>query len=242
VEAAGEAAATIWEETGSEGYEGSSEGCWEEFTARSDGGFEATGPAEAEGNGDVWCAATVTAAAPADMAGAAIFPGAADDVGASEGVNRDSGAVVAPENGQTWTDAGGFDRDKKCIVGGDQGEADREELADGGTKTTGAEMTSTEVPVSEVAPRPDPGRQYVGWVNGRWQVRWSGGSSGTPTLWAGKVMDDSDTGLGDADSDGTGLAMEIESGAELAGSESRADVAPKDESAGIAADWRAEVR
>jgi hypothetical protein len=73
VEAAGGAAATIWEETGSEGYEGSSEGCCEEFTARSDGGFEATGPAEAEGNGDVWCAATVTAAAPADMAGTAIF-------------------------------------------------------------------------------------------------------------------------------------------------------------------------
>ena len=39
----------------SEGYEGSSEGSWEEFTARSDRGFEAIGPAEAEGNGDVWC-------------------------------------------------------------------------------------------------------------------------------------------------------------------------------------------
>ena len=120
----------------------------------------------------MWCAATVTAAAPADMAGTAIFPGVADDAGASEGVGRDSGAVVA-ENRQTWTDTGGFDLDKKCIVGGDQGKADREELADGGTKTRGAEMTDKEVPVSEVAPRPNPGRQYVGWVHGRWQVRWS---------------------------------------------------------------------
>ena len=63
----------------SEGYEGS----LEEFSARSDGGFEANGPAEAEGDGDVWCATTVTAAAPADMAGTANFPGDADDVGAS---------------------------------------------------------------------------------------------------------------------------------------------------------------
>ena len=53
VEVAGRAAATVWEETGSEGYEGSSEGLWEEFTARSDGGFEATRPAGAEGDGDV---------------------------------------------------------------------------------------------------------------------------------------------------------------------------------------------
>ena len=50
-------------------------------------------------------------------AGAENFPGVADDVGASEGVNGDSGAVVAPENGQSWTDAGGFDRDQICIVG-----------------------------------------------------------------------------------------------------------------------------
>ena len=146
VEAAGEAAATIWEETGSEGYEGSSEGCWEEFTARSDGGFEATRPAEAEGDGDVWCAATVTAAAPADMAGTAIFPGVADDAGASEGVSRDSGAVVAPEIGRSWTDVGGFDQDEICIVGGDRCKTDREELAGGGTETTGAEEIDTEVP------------------------------------------------------------------------------------------------
>ena len=55
-----------WEKTGDEGCEGSSEGSLEEFAARSDGGFEATGLVEAEGDGDVWCAATVTAAAPAD--------------------------------------------------------------------------------------------------------------------------------------------------------------------------------
>ena len=47
------------------------------------------------------------------------------------------------------------------------------------------------------------------------------GGSRVTTLWAGKVIDDSDTGLGDADDDETDLATEVESGAELAGSESR---------------------
>ena len=51
-------------------------------------------------------------------------------LGPQRGVDRDSGVVVAPENRQIWTDVGGFDLDKKCIVGGDQGEADRGELAD----------------------------------------------------------------------------------------------------------------
>ena len=101
---------------------GTSEGSLEEFTARSDGSFEATGPAEAKGDGDVWGAATITAVAPADTAGAANFPGVADDVGASEGVNGGSGADAVPECGQTWTDVGRLDRDKICIVGGDQGE------------------------------------------------------------------------------------------------------------------------
>ena len=62
-----------WEKTRGEDWEGSSEGSLEEFTVRSDGGFEATRPAEAEGDGDVWGAATVTAAAPADTAGTASF-------------------------------------------------------------------------------------------------------------------------------------------------------------------------
>ena len=124
----------------------------EEFEARSDVGFEATRPVEAEGDGDVWCKATVTAAAPADTAGAANFPGVADDVGGSEGVDRDSGAVVAPENGQTWADVGSFDRDKICIVGGDQEEADREELADRGTKTTGAEIPTRRCRSRRVSP------------------------------------------------------------------------------------------
>ena len=44
-------------------------------------------------------------------------------------------------------------------------------------------------------------------------------------------MDDACTSLGDADSYKAGLAMEVESRAEMAGSESRADVALKDESA-----------
>ena len=99
VEAAGGAAATVWEEIGSDGSEGSSEEALEEFEARSDGGFEATGPAEAEGDDDVWGADAVTAAAPADMAGAANFPGGADSVGASAGANNASGAVMAPEVG-----------------------------------------------------------------------------------------------------------------------------------------------
>ena len=43
----------------------------EELSARSDGGFGATGPAEADGDGDVWCGTTVTASAPAGTAGAA---------------------------------------------------------------------------------------------------------------------------------------------------------------------------
>ena len=68
----------FWEEIDGDGSEGSSEGSLEEFTARSDGGFEATGPAEAEGDDDVWCATAVMAAAPAEMAGAAIFLGDAD--------------------------------------------------------------------------------------------------------------------------------------------------------------------
>ena len=160
----------FWEEIDGDGSERSLEGSLEEFTARSDGGFEATGPAEAEGDGDGWCATAVTAAAPADAAGAAIFTGDADNVGASVGADGASGAVAAPEVGQTWADVSGFDLYQTCIVGGDQEMADRGELADEGSKTTGAEETDTEVPISEVAPRPDPGRQYVGRAGGVLQV------------------------------------------------------------------------
>ena len=79
-----------------------------EFSAaRSSGGFEATGPAEAEGDGDVWCAAAVTAAAPAEMAEAANFQGDADNVGASAGADGASGAVDASEFGQTLANVGG---------------------------------------------------------------------------------------------------------------------------------------
>ena len=199
-----------------------------EFSAaRSGGGFEATGPAEAEGDGDGWCATTVTAAAPADTAGAANFPGDADNVGASVGADGASGAVDASEFGQTWADVGGFDLDETCIVGGDQEMADREELAGGGSKTMGAEETDTEVPISEVAPRPDPGRQYVGRAGGVLQVCDDGGGSRATTTEAGGGVDDARTGLGDADGDGASLAVEAEFGAALAGSESRADVAAR---------------
>ena len=143
---------------------------------------------------------------------------------------------MAPEKGQTWTDVGGFDRHETCIVSEDQEKADREEPAGGGTKTTGAEETDTEVPISEVAPRPDSGRQYVGWAGGVLQVQGGGGSSRATTVEAGGEVDNALTGPGDADNDGTSLATEVEFGADLAGSESRADVAPKDESVGIAED------
>ena len=50
-------------------------------------------------------------------------------------------------------------------------------------------MADMEVPVSEVAPCPDPGRQYsqwyVGWVDGQWQVRDCGGSYWVTTMEAG---------------------------------------------------------
>ena len=98
----------------------------------------------------------------------------------------------------------------------------------------GAEETDTEVPISEVAPRPDPGRQYVGRAGGVLQVCDDGGGSRATTTEAGGGVDDARTGLGDADGDGAGLAMEAEPGAELAGSEFRADVARKDESVGMA--------
>ena len=96
-----------------------------EFSAaRSDGGFEATGPAEAEGDGDGWCVTTITAAAPAGTAGAANFAGNADNVGALVGADGASGAVAAPEAGQTWADVGSFDLYLTCIVDSDQVMAD----------------------------------------------------------------------------------------------------------------------
>ena len=92
-----------------------------------------------------------------------------------------------------------------------------------------------EVPISEVTPHPDPGRQYVGWADGVLQVHDGGGGSRATTAEAGGGEDDARTGLGDADSDGASLAMEAEIGAELTGSESRADVGPTDESRWV---WR----
>ena len=97
----------------------------------------------------------------------------------------------------------------------------------------GVEMTDMEVPNSEVAPRPDPGRQYVGWAGRVLQVHDAGGGSRATTTEAGSGVDVARTGLGDADSDRASLAVEAEFGTALAGSESRADVAPKDELADI---------
>ena len=50
------------------------------------------------------------------MAEAANFQGDADNVGASAGADGASGAVDAPEYGQTLADVGGFDLDEKCVV------------------------------------------------------------------------------------------------------------------------------
>ena len=69
-----------------------------------------------------------------------------------------------------------------------------------------------------------------------------GGGSRATTMEAGSGVDDACTSLSDADSNRTGLAMEIQSGAALAGSESRADVALKDESAGTVVALRAKTR
>ena len=73
-----------------------------------------------------------------------------------------SGAGVVPEGGQSWTNVGGFDQNKNCIVGGDQWKTDREKLAGRGTKMMGAEETDTEVLISEVAPCPDQVPQTLG--------------------------------------------------------------------------------
>ena len=169
-----------------------------EFSAaRSGGGFEATGPEEAEGDGDVRCAAAVTAAAPAEMAEAANFQGDADNVGASVGADRASGAVMAPEAGQTRADAGSFDQGKTCIVGGDR----REKLDGGGLKTTGAEQIDTKVPISEAAQWGIPGRRYVRWVDGVPQVHVGNGGFRATTKEADGGVDGAHTGLGDADRD-----------------------------------------
>ena len=186
-----------------------------------------------EGKGDVWCEATVTAAAPAGMAGAAIFPGVADNVGASVGADGVSGTVVVPERGQTWIDMGGSDQHETCVIGGDQENADQEELTGGGTKTMGAEETNTEVLISEVAPHPDPGWQYVGWAGRMLQLHDGGGSSRATTTEASSGVDNAHTSLSDADSDRASLAVAAEFGAKLTGSESRVDVALKDESVGM---------
>ena len=60
---------------------------------------------------------------------------------------------------------------------------------------------------------------------------------------AGSGVDDARTSPGDANSDRASLAVEAEFGAALAGSESRADVAPKDDFAFLAAVYgRAEAK
>ena len=75
---------------------------------------------------------------------------------------------------------------------------------------TGAEETDTEVPISEVAPRPAPGWQYVGWAGGVLQVCDDGGGSRATTTEANGWVDDTRTGPGDAGSGGASLATAAE--------------------------------
>ena len=92
----------------------------------------------------------------------------------------------------------------------------------------GAEENDTEVPILEVSPHTGSGRQYAGWAVGVLQVHDDGGGSRATAMEAGDGVDDACAGLSDADSDESSLAMKVEFGAEFAGSESRADAAPKD--------------
>ena len=80
-----------------------------------------------------------------------------------------------PELEKFWADVGGSTRDQTCIVGSDQNCTDRGELAGRGTKTMGAGMADTEVPVSEVGPRREAplglgsrGPFGRGWMWERW--------------------------------------------------------------------------
>ena len=73
-------------------------------------------------------------------------------------------------------------------------------------------------------------------------MRGCGGGSKATTVEVGGGINDTHIGLNGTDNDGTGLAMEAEFGAKMAGSESRAGVAPKDESAGIVAATDNELR
>ena len=70
-------------------------------------------------------------------------------------------------------------------------------------------------------------------------MRGCGGGSKATTVEADGGVEDTHIGFDDTNDDGTDLAMEAESGADVAGSESRADVAPKDEPAGVVADFGA---
>ena len=63
---------------------------------------------------------------------------------------------------------------------------------------TGAEETDAEVLISEVAPHPDPGWQYVGWAGRVLQVHDDGGGSRATMTEASSGVDDACTSLSDA--------------------------------------------
>ena len=63
-------------------------------------------------------------------------------VGASAGAGNILSVAGMPEP-KFWADVGGSAQDPKCTAGGDE-RADRGELADGGAKMMGAEVTDME--------------------------------------------------------------------------------------------------
>ena len=84
-------------------------------------------------------------------------------------------------------------------------------------------MGAETVPVSEGVPRPDAGQKYICLVDGVWQTKYDGGSSGAATVEVDGGVDDAHDGLDGVKDEGKGLAEETESGADVIGSESRAD-------------------
>ena len=99
---------------------------------------------------------------------------------------------------------------------------------------TGAEEINTEVLSLEMVPCPGPGQQYVSQAGRMLQVHDGGGGSRATMTKASSRVDNAHASLSDADINRSSLVAEAGFGTEVAGSESRADVALKDESVGVA--------
>ena len=100
------------------------------------------------------------------------------------------------------------------------------ELADRDVKVMGVEETDMEVPISEMAPHPVPGWQYVSWAGRVLQGCNDGGGSRATTTEAGGGIDDAHTSLSNADLDRSSLAAEAGFGTEVTGLDFRAELWP----------------